>query len=231
MSTRPYTTPIRPTPELLENSIVRDIPADHHQLIAAGGIHVFYREDEISPTTPVCAPAAKHKEPILAKVRTVVSRNTPMAKITSKYQVTLPKAIAEIYQLRPGDEIDWVAAGEVIRVLPPGRRAPVESRESRLLLFDQATERNRRRGGAHKILGLGLEAGEERISTGVAALVDTNVLVYRFDNRFPEKQKIATRILRRGIIEASIRLPHQAVMEFVAAVTRPVRGDIIFEPA
>ena len=30
------------------------------------------------------------------------------------------------------------------------------------------------------------EAGEERIFTLVAALVDTNVLVYRFDNRFPD---------------------------------------------
>ena len=33
-----------------------------------------------------------------------------MGKITSKYQVTLPKAIAERYNVRPGDTIDWVAA-------------------------------------------------------------------------------------------------------------------------
>jgi predicted nucleic acid-binding protein len=33
----------------------------------------------------------------------------------------------------------------------------------------------------------------------VAGLVDTNVLVYRFDGRFPEKQKRATDLLRRGI--------------------------------
>ncbi len=36
----------------------------------------------------------------------------------------------------------------------------------------------------------------------MAALIDTHVLVYRFDSRFPEKQKIATNILRRGIAEA-----------------------------
>jgi predicted nucleic acid-binding protein len=65
----------------------------------------------------------------------------------------------------------------------------------------------------------------------VAALVDTNVLVYRFDDRFPEKQKIATEILRRGIVEDSVRLPHQAVVEFVAAVTRPIRGHVILEQA
>jgi len=58
----------------------------------------------------------------------------------------------------------------------------------------------------------------------VAALVDTNVLVYRFDPRFPDKQRIATDVLRRGIAEDSIRVPHQAVVEFVAAVTRPIAG-------
>ena len=29
-----------------------------------------------------------------------------MAKVTSKYQVTLPRAIAEKYKIRPGDDID-----------------------------------------------------------------------------------------------------------------------------
>jgi len=52
------------------------------------------------------------------------------------------------------------------------------------------------------------------------ALVDTNVLVYRFDPRFPAKQRQASELLRRGLDEDSIRLPHQAVLEFVAAVTR-----------
>jgi predicted nucleic acid-binding protein len=61
----------------------------------------------------------------------------------------------------------------------------------------------------------------------VAALVDTNILVYRFDRRFPDKQEVATEILRRGILEDSVRLPHQAIVEFVAAVTRPIRGHMI----
>src|SRR6476646_9958765 len=58
-----------------------------------------------------------------------------------------------------------------------------------------------------RLAGNGLqvtEAGQERISPAVAALVDTNILVYRFDNRFHEKQKIATDILRRGILENSV---------------------------
>lgn len=63
----------------------------------------------------------------------------------------------------------------------------------------------------------------------MAALVDTNVLVYRFDPRFPEKQRIATALLRQGIAEDSIRVPHQAVVELVAATTRPLgsRGPLL----
>jgi len=40
-----------------------------------------------------------------------------MAKVTSKLQVTVPKALAERYAIRPGDEIAWEAAGDVIRVV------------------------------------------------------------------------------------------------------------------
>ena len=41
-----------------------------------------------------------------------------MAKVTSKLQVTIPKALAERYGIRPGDEIDWEPAGQFIRVVP-----------------------------------------------------------------------------------------------------------------
>ena len=65
----------------------------------------------------------------------------------------------------------------------------------------------------------------------MTALVDTNILVYRFDSRFPAKQAIATESLRRGIAEGSIRVPHQAVVEFVAAVTRSDKnGERILSP-
>jgi len=66
----------------------------------------------------------------------------------------------------------------------------------------------------------------------VTALVDTNVLVYRFDSRFPERQRRATEVLRQGIRDDSIRLPHQAIIEFVAAVSRPLReGHSLLSPA
>lgn len=59
----------------------------------------------------------------------------------------------------------------------------------------------------------------------MAALIDTNILVYRFDSRFRDKQRVATELLRRGISEDSIRIPHQAIIEFVAAVTRPLVNE------
>lgn len=70
-----------------------------------------------------------------------------------------------------------------------------------------------------------IAAGLEKSCTTVAALVDTNILVYRFDPRFPGKQRAATELLRDGIANDSIRVPHQAIVEFVAATTRPIRGD------
>jgi predicted nucleic acid-binding protein len=57
----------------------------------------------------------------------------------------------------------------------------------------------------------------------VAYLVDTNILVYRFDSRFPDKQAAARDLLRKGLIDDAARIPHQALLEFVAVVTR-VRG-------
>lgn len=66
----------------------------------------------------------------------------------------------------------------------------------------------------------------------MAALVDTNILVYRFDARFAEKQEIATALLREGLASDSIRVPHQAIVEFVAATTRPISGgDSLLSPA
>lgn len=66
----------------------------------------------------------------------------------------------------------------------------------------------------------------------MAALVDTSVLVYRFDARFPDKQARATELLRRGIAADSVRVPHQALVEFAAAATRPLtrNGPSLLSP-
>ncbi len=63
----------------------------------------------------------------------------------------------------------------------------------------------------------------------MASLVDTNILVYRVDPRDPVRQHLADTLLREGIAGDSLVLPHQALVEFVAAVTRP-RAELGGEP-
>lgn len=58
----------------------------------------------------------------------------------------------------------------------------------------------------------------------MAALADTNLLIYRHDPRDPAKRARATSLLRSGIEDGSLRLAHQAVVEFVAVVSRPLPG-------
>jgi AbrB family looped-hinge helix DNA binding protein len=70
-----------------------------------------------------------------------------MAKVTSKLQVTVPKALADRYGIAPGDEIDWEPAGDAIRVVP-SRKRPRRDRAWRARLFDQATDRQRQRDAA-----------------------------------------------------------------------------------
>jgi predicted nucleic acid-binding protein len=53
----------------------------------------------------------------------------------------------------------------------------------------------------------------------VASLVDANVLVYCFDPRSRRKQRTAIEILDEGLRNGDLRLPHQALVEFVSAVT------------
>jgi predicted nucleic acid-binding protein len=57
----------------------------------------------------------------------------------------------------------------------------------------------------------------------VASLVDTNVLVYRFDPRNAAKQRIAEELLRSELTRDTLAIPYQAILEFVAAVIRPRR--------
>ena len=69
-----------------------------------------------------------------------------MAKLTSKYQLSVPKAIAQAMGLKPGDELVCEPAGEVIRVRATTRKGRnARSVTDRLVLFDLATERQRYR--------------------------------------------------------------------------------------
>lgn len=66
----------------------------------------------------------------------------------------------------------------------------------------------------------------------MAALVDTNILVYRFDPASARKHARAIELLRRGVADDSLRVPHQAVIEFVSVVTRPRqdKGPLLSKP-
>ena len=59
----------------------------------------------------------------------------------------------------------------------------------------------------------------------MAALVDTNILVYVFDPADPRKQGVAAELLERGLQLDFLRLSHQTVVEFVSAVTKPRGAD------
>jgi len=68
-----------------------------------------------------------------------------MSKVTSKLQVTLPKTIAQSYQIRPGNDIEFEAAGDVIHILPTKAKEQDQLLDvkTRLRIFDLATERQR----------------------------------------------------------------------------------------
>lgn len=69
-----------------------------------------------------------------------------MAKVTSKLQVTIPKRLADQYGIVPGDDIEFVPAGDAIRLLPArSLNGGVLSGTERLRLFDDATARQRHR--------------------------------------------------------------------------------------
>jgi AbrB family looped-hinge helix DNA binding protein len=68
-----------------------------------------------------------------------------MSKVTSKLQVTIPKAVAERYGIAPGDDIEFVPAGDAIHVVTAGGAVDKPDPARRLELFDQATRRQRAR--------------------------------------------------------------------------------------
>ena len=66
-----------------------------------------------------------------------------MPKVTSKLQLTVPKKIADQYGIRPGDELEWIPAGESIRVELVRRKATAGhelTTDEKLALFDANTK-------------------------------------------------------------------------------------------
>lgn len=68
-----------------------------------------------------------------------------MARVTGKFQITLPKRLVEAYGIRVGDEVQIVAAGASIAIRPAGSATMELSSEERLRYFDEATLRQEAR--------------------------------------------------------------------------------------
>jgi AbrB family looped-hinge helix DNA binding protein len=73
-----------------------------------------------------------------------------MSKITGKFQVTLPKRLAETYGIKVGDSVEFVAAGHSIALLPARQAKPALDPAQRLRHFDRATDRQKKRDRALK---------------------------------------------------------------------------------
>jgi AbrB family looped-hinge helix DNA binding protein len=62
-----------------------------------------------------------------------------VSKVTSEYQVSIPKALADQLGVGPGDEVEWELAGDELRVRPARKKNPL-SVEERLKMFDETTK-------------------------------------------------------------------------------------------
>ena len=64
-----------------------------------------------------------------------------MAKITSKLQISIPKVLTERFHFNPGDEIDFIAGSDSIRIQRHIQAPTGKDVKSRLASFDAATAR------------------------------------------------------------------------------------------
>jgi hypothetical protein len=64
----------------------------------------------------------------------------------------------------------------------------------------------------------------------VAFLVDTNVIVYRHDPRFPAKRELATELLREGIAVNQAVLPYQAWVSLMILHPEWCLGFAVWSP-
>jgi bifunctional DNA-binding transcriptional regulator/antitoxin component of YhaV-PrlF toxin-antitoxin module len=72
-----------------------------------------------------------------------------MSKVTSKFQVSLPRALARAHRIRPGTELAFESSGEDLRVrVSRAGKDVVLSRREALAAFDEATQRQRERNAA-----------------------------------------------------------------------------------
>ncbi len=65
-----------------------------------------------------------------------------MSRVTSKFQVSIPRELARSLAIQPGDDLIWESAGDSLNVRPRrAAAAPALSIAARLRLFDETTAR------------------------------------------------------------------------------------------
>jgi AbrB family looped-hinge helix DNA binding protein len=68
-----------------------------------------------------------------------------MAKVTGKFQITLPKALVNRFGIRVGDELELRPIGRSIQIDQRTTRDASQLRRDRLAQFDRVTTRQRTR--------------------------------------------------------------------------------------
>lgn len=68
-----------------------------------------------------------------------------MAKVTGKFQITLPKALVNQCGIRVGDELELRSVGRSIQIDRRPSPAAARRRQDRLAYFDRATRRQQTR--------------------------------------------------------------------------------------
>ena len=74
-----------------------------------------------------------------------------MSKVTSKYQVSIPKALAEKIGIRIGDELAWEDAAGTLRARVAAAPKARLSVGEKLRVFDAATARQAERDRARRL--------------------------------------------------------------------------------
>ncbi len=74
-----------------------------------------------------------------------------MSKVTSKYQVSIPKALVEKVGIRVGDDLAWEDAAGTLRARVAGFAKGAMSVGEKLRVFDAATARQATRDRARRL--------------------------------------------------------------------------------
>lgn len=71
------------------------------------------------------------------------------------------------------------------------------------------------------------KSGKEKIYMKDKIFLDTNILVYLFDNNFPKKKKITKKIIESIIVDSTPIISTQVMQEFYVTITKKLKMDPI----